>query len=63
MFDYPPADLEVSNDLYRIDVLCYGQAGFPDDILDFSDERKKWALPALLRQFSLLVFPTYFFLL
>ena len=40
MFDNPPADLEVSDDLYRVDVLCYGQAGFPDDILDFSDERK-----------------------
>jgi hypothetical protein len=40
MFDYPPANLEVGNDLYRVDVLCYGQAGFPDDILDFSDERK-----------------------
>jgi hypothetical protein len=40
MFDDPPADLEVGDGLYRVDVLCYGQASFPDDILDFSDERK-----------------------
>ena len=40
MFDDPPADLEVGDDLYRVDVLCYGQAGFLDDIPDLSDERR-----------------------
>ena len=40
MFDDPPADLEVGDDLYRVDVLCYGQAGFLDDIPDLPDERR-----------------------
>lgn len=40
MFDDLPADLEVRDDLYRVDVLCYGQAGFLDEISDFSNEKK-----------------------
>ena len=32
--------LEVGDDLYRVDVLCYGQAGFLDDIPDLPDERR-----------------------
>ena len=40
MFNNPPADLEVSDDLYRVDILCYSQASFPDEISDFADERK-----------------------
>jgi len=36
MFDDPPADLEARDDLYRVDVLRYGQTGLLDDIADLS---------------------------
>jgi hypothetical protein len=58
MFDDPPADLEDRDDLYRVDVLRYGQTGFLDEIPDLSDERRN----SLFRSFSVLACPMYFLL-